>query len=65
MKSLQKYSATVKASLTEKKMKQKDLAKKLGMDPAVLSRKMKSPGTFRLDEMWLIQLVLGWETLEG
>lgn len=65
MKSLRKYPAAVKAGLIERQMKQKDLAKKIGIEPETLSRKMKSPDKFTLGEMFLIQTVLDWATLEG
>ena len=65
MKSLYDYPAAVKADLVKKRMKQEDLAKRMKMDPTVLSRKMNSPHRFRLDEIFLIQTILGWDTLEG
>ena len=36
---------------------QKELAKRTGIDPATLSRRMKDVRTFRLGELWAIEKV--------
>ena len=65
MKTPRQYSAKVKAALIERRMKQKELAEKIGIAEETLSRKMRSPNHFNLAEMFLIQMVFDWTTLEG
>ena len=65
MKNLHQYSKKIEHGLVETGISKKELAKYLLMQPETLSRKLKAPDKFTLGEMFIIQTVFRWQTLEG
>ena len=65
MKNLKQYSKSIEHSLIETGISKKELAKDLDIKPETLSRKLREPDKFTLGEMFIIQTVFRWQTLEG
>lgn len=49
----------IRHGILQKGLFQKDLAKKIGMPASTLSNRLAHPGTFKLEELWNIEKVIG------
>lgn len=63
--SMRQYAARVKGALLLNGLTQAELAKRLGIAPETMSRKMRRPGMFTGAEMETIQRTFRWARLGG
>ena len=62
---LSNYSGRIKSALWARGWRQQDLAKRIGMAPETLSRKLKNPRLFTAENMEDIRAFMGWIYIGG
>lgn len=63
--SMKQYAARVKGAMFETGIRRDELARKLGIAPETLSRKMGRPERFTGGEMEIIQRTFKWRNIGG